>query len=109
MGLASFISRRAVPDTIIKCSFGVCQCHGNTQPEVAFAARIDGPFPGSPACTEPVEQVGIPGNSANFMSAKFCPAAGSAATCAMPEEAMTAKERKPTTAAKRFVVRMEAP
>src|SRR4051794_31284301 len=67
--LPSFMSTRAEPLTIIRCSLGVCQCQGNVHPVEALATMMDAPLDGSPLCTAPVEQVGIPGNSPNFMSA----------------------------------------
>src|SRR5262249_4892619 len=70
-GFSPFISTRAVPDTIITCSVGVCQCHGKVQPAAAFARITDGPFDGSPLSTVPCVHDGIAGNGANFASAAF--------------------------------------
>src|SRR4051794_6720295 len=69
----SFIFTRASPLTIIRVSVGVCQCQGITHPVAAFARMIEGPLVGSPLCTEPVEQTGIPGICMKCMAPTFCP------------------------------------
>src|SRR5262245_24778165 len=81
-GLPSFISAVAVPLTIIRYSFGVCQCHGNTHPAAILARMKEGPFPGSPLVTAPDAHVGMPGNGTNCISATFLPGTAAAGACA---------------------------
>src|SRR5882672_136013 len=69
------MSRRATPFTIIRCSFGECQCHGTVHPVSALARMMEGPLAGSPLFTEPGVQPGSPGNALNWVSAMFCPTA----------------------------------
>src|SRR6266567_7189177 len=78
-GFPSFASTRAAPVTIIRCSFGVCQCQGIEQPAANLARMTEGAFEGSPLCTEPGAHVGSPGTVMNFISDMFravgCPPA----------------------------------
>src|SRR5574341_1620783 len=72
---------------------------------------MDGPLPGSPFWTEPVMQVGNPGNATNFISATFCPigaaAGGAAASCAL---ATPATDKTPhTTSAHAAMLRIFIP
>jgi hypothetical protein len=72
-GLPFFISIRATPVTIITCSFGVCQCHGIEHPAGILAKMMEGPFDGSPLCTDPKAHVGSPGIVINFIAITLRP------------------------------------
>src|SRR5215469_14284790 len=74
-GFASFISTFALPETIITCSFAVCQCQGTRHEAVDLARMTDPPLPGSPFLTTPLTQVGSPGKFTNSLAA-LAPCAG---------------------------------
>src|SRR5258708_3927344 len=64
----SFISTFADPLTIMTCSVGVCQCHGNIHPAVPLNTITDGPLVGSPLSTANVAHGGSPAIGANLLS-----------------------------------------
>src|SRR6185436_19600997 len=60
------MSTFAVPVTNISCSRALCQCHGITQPEAAFAMIVAAPLEGSPLATEIVAHLGRTGRLPNL-------------------------------------------
>src|SRR5438045_9801754 len=69
MWAAHLIATLPVPETIMSCSSAVCQCQGTIQPVGNFAKITEGPFDGSPLCTEAVMHVGRPGRFTNLLLA----------------------------------------
>src|SRR5262249_23637091 len=66
--LPSFISSLALPLTIMSCSVAVCQCQGTSQPAVPLTRNTEGPFAGSPLCTDDLMHEGRSGIASNLFS-----------------------------------------
>jgi len=76
----------------MRCSFGVCQCHGIEHPVGILAKIIEGPFAGLPLWTEARAQVGKGGIVVSFMSLTLRPL--EVISCANAE--MPTKEKQTT-------------